>query len=168
MPARLSRQGFTLIELLVVIVIIGVLLGVSGFAVNGIGMKRFRGDVNGLAYYFNHLADEALFNQSIIRWTYDEEEGDCYTHRLSSGNEWVLVPAGQNHCTFTAGTAMDVEILEPSTMATGGSPGELPALYFLPSGDYTAFRLQLQRGATYALQVNGDGVNRVTVEASSS
>ena len=141
MNPRQKSAGFTLIELLVVLVIMGVMISLVTLSIGGQNRERETHQAALRLISLMRLAsDEAVLNGKLIGWQIDEQQ---YQFMQRHEGKWVGVaddrlfksnplPAWL-HSEFEV-EGRPVELLDSS---------EQPQLFFLPSGELTAFRLDL-------------------------
>jgi len=140
--------GFTLIELLVVLVIMGVMISLVTFST---GIQNRERETHQTALRLISLmrlaSDEAVLNGKLLGWQLSEQQ---YQFMQREEGNWQAVPDDRllklNPLPPWLATELEVEgrlvepLVEPAQTA---EPEQLPQLFILPSGEMTAFKLDL-------------------------
>ncbi|MBL4583676.1 MAG: type II secretion system minor pseudopilin GspH [Pseudomonadales bacterium] len=143
-----NTSGFTLIELLVVLVIMGVMISLVTFST---GIQNRERETHQTALRLISLmrlaSDEAVLNGKLLGWQLSEQQ---YQFMQREEGNWQAVPDDRllklNPLPPWLATELEVEgrlvepLVEPAQTA---EPEQLPQLFILPSGEMTAFKLDL-------------------------
>ena len=144
----LQKQGFTLIELLVVIVLLGI---VTSFAVLSMGTgsaeREMKEEAKRLHALINLVREEAIIQAKEIAMEIDQQE---YSFLEYKDKKWVTIKSKIfKKRKIKEGLELKVET-ESESKIFKSKEKKLLRLYFLSSGEQTAFKMRVSlQGKSY-------------------
>ncbi len=137
-PATAPARGFTLIEVMVVVVIVGIMLTFASLSLN-VGTSPAETEAKRLAALARLAAEEAILTNTELALRLGR---DGYRFQTLGENGWQDLEDDPTFRPrrFTVPLVLDGEI-EGESLAFAGEQD--PAVFFLSSGEVSAFRLGL-------------------------
>jgi general secretion pathway protein H len=163
-PAGRSPAGFTLIEILVVVMIVGTIALASVLALTAGGSDRQLEQQGRRLVALLELASEEAIMQGRELALEVFEEGYRFHVYEPAADEWQAF-VDDPHLgsrTLTDGMSLALEV-EGRRVTLQPGPGDTarPQVMLLSSGEFTPFRLALQRDRRIGMQLEADATGRM-------